>query len=227
MRTTRLGILGGTFDPIHFGHLDAADAARAALALDDIVLIPAHDQPLRTIDPYASAYHRFALAAVAVQNRPDCRVSDLELLRHGPSYTGDTLRQLQDAGWQASQLFFILGSDAFAGIAEWHGYPDILDLAHFVVIARHGTSIEDVTKRNPELRDRIAVTSRDHRPSDDRTCIFLVQAETRNVSSTIIRTRLASGQSIDEMGPAAVAAYIGKHHLYRAVDSLHGENERI
>ena len=227
MKRTRLGILGGTFDPIHVGHLDAADAASAAMALEKIVLMPAHDQPLRLLDPRASVYQRFALAVLAVEDRPECHVSDMELVRQGRSYTEDTLRTLHDLGWRASQLFFILGSDAFAGIAAWHGYPGFLDLAHFVVIARPGITIDEATARAPELRPRMCPVPRGAVTGDGPTRIFLVHAQTRDVSSTTIRERLASGQPIDDLVPAAVARHIYKHHLYGAVDDLHGEDERI
>ena len=227
MTSVRLGILGGTFDPIHVGHLDAADAASTALGLDQIALVPAHDQPLRPTEPRASVYHRFALAVLAVEDRPECHVSDMELLRQGPSYTEDTLRTFHRSGWMASQLFFILGSDAFAGIAAWHGYPRFLDLAHFVVIARPGVSIEDATRRTPELRPRMSPVPRQPVASDGPARIFLVHAHTRDVSSTMIRERLASGKPIDELVPPAVARHIQKHHLYGAVGSLHGEDERI
>jgi len=158
--TGRLGILGGTFDPIHYGHLDCADAARTALSLDDILLIPAYVQPLRTTEPRADAYNRFAMASLAVADRDSWRVSDMELVREGRSYTADTLRALHADGWTALQLFFILGSDAFAGIAAWHGFPSFLDLAHFVVIARSGATIESATARVPELRTRMCDASR-------------------------------------------------------------------
>jgi nicotinate-nucleotide adenylyltransferase len=222
-----LGVLGGTFDPVHFGHLDAADAARSALALDHVLLMPAHDQPLRASEPRASVYERFAMTVLALQNRPECRVSDMELSRPGRSYTEDTLRELHRAGWQPSQLFFILGSDAFAGIADWRGYPALLDLARFVVIARPGTRMEDAAQRAPELRTRMVTPSREQAHCTGSTRIFLVHADTRDVSSTVIRARLARGESIDDMGPAAVARHIHKHHLYRAVNSLHGENQRV
>ena len=171
----RLGLLGGTFDPIHFGHLDAADAARAALSLDEILLIPALDPPHRPIDPRATVYQRFALVSLAVADRPAYRVSDMELLRQGPSYTADTLRSLHAAGWSASQLFFILGTDAFAEIAAWHDYPSFLDLAHFVVIARPGITIDMAAVRMPELRARMCMgggqgnTARPHGAIDERS----------------------------------------------------------
>jgi nicotinate-nucleotide adenylyltransferase len=227
MNVRRLGVLGGTFDPIHVGHLDAAAAARAALALDEIVLIPAHDQPLRTVEPRATVYQRFAMTVLAVDDRPDWRVSDIELVRQGRSYTGDTLRALHDEGWRASQIFFILGTDAFAGIASWHGYPRIFDLAHFVVIARPGTTIDDATARTPELRSRTSLPAREDDNIEGATRIYLVHAHTRDVSSTMIRERLAGGLPIDDLVPPRVARHIQKHHLYGAVDQLHGEDERL
>ena len=226
-RARRLGILGGTFDPIHVGHLDAGDAARAALLLDQILLIPAHDPPHRPIDPRASAYHRFALVSLAVAERSAYRVSDMELVRQGPSYTADTLRSLHAAGWNASQLFFILGSDAFAEIAAWYGFPSFLDLAHFVVIARPGTTIETAAARTPQLRTRMCGAPQVEGIADGPTRIFLVEAQTHDVSSTAIRARLAAGQPIDDLVPAPVARHILTHHLYGAVDDLHGENERL
>jgi nicotinate-nucleotide adenylyltransferase len=222
----RLGILGGTFDPIHVGHLDAGDAARAALGLDEILLIPAHDPPHRPIDPRESVYHRFAMVSLAVVDRPAYRVSDLELVRQGPSYTADTLRSLHAAGWDALQLFFILGTDAFAEIAAWHGYPSFLDLSHFVVIARPGTTIDMAAARTPELRERMCMASSAAPVNGHRTRIYLVEATTRDVSSTEIRRRVSAAQPIEDLVPEAVARHIVTHHLYGAVDDLHGENER-
>jgi nicotinate-nucleotide adenylyltransferase len=226
-RGRRLGILGGTFDPIHAGHLDAGDAARAALSLDQILLVPAHDPPHRPIDPRASVYHRFALLSLAVAERSTYRVSDMELVRQGPSYTADTLRSLHAAGWNASQLFFILGSDAFAEIAAWYEFPSFLDLAHFVVIARPGTTIEMAAARTPQLRTRMCRAPGSEGVADGPTRIFLVEAQTHDVSSTAIRERLATGHPIDDLVPPPVARHILRHHLYGAVDDLHGENERL
>ena len=227
MKSRRLGILGGTFDPIHVGHLDAADAASAALALDELVLMPAYDQPLRATEPRTTVYHRFALTSLAIEDRPDWRVSDMELVREGRSYTEDTLRALQESNWRASQIFFILGTDAFAGIASWHGYPSVLDLAHFVVIARPGVDIDEVARRLPELRTRTSPLPKDDESLDGPTRIFLVHAHTRDVSSTMIRERLASRLPIDDLVPPRVARHIQKHHLYGAVDNLHGEDQRL
>ena len=221
----RLGLLGGTFDPIHFGHLDAAEAARTALALDAVMLVPAHDPPHKPLDPRASAFHRFALVALAVEEYPGFRVSDMELTQDGPSYTVNTLRALHGGGWQPTQIFFILGADAFAEIATWHEYPAVLDAAQFAVVARPGTSLETATARTPELRPRLRRAG-DGVPDPPSTAVFLVEARTRDISSTTIRARLAARQPITDLVPAAVARHILAHQLYGAEDHLHGEDQR-
>jgi nicotinate-nucleotide adenylyltransferase len=213
----RLGLLGGTLDPIHFGHLDAADAAQRALALDEIHFIPSHDPPHRPSDPRASAFHRFAMVALAIDGLATYRASDLELRRNGPSYTTDTLRAVQAEGWDASQLFFILGADAFAEIATWREFPAVLDAANFVVIARPGTSLDAAAARTPSLRARLRRA--DGMYENQGTFVFLVEAQTRDVSSTAIRARLAAGQTIDDLVPRAVARHIVAHKLYAGCQS--------
>ena len=222
----RLGLLGGTFDPIHYGHLDAAQAAQTTLGLDEVLVIPAHDPPHRQRDPHSSGFHRFAMVSLAVDGQPGMRASDRELRRSGTSYTIDTLQAMHADGWLASQLFFILGGDAFAEIASWRSYPDVLDASHFVVISRPGTAVDAALARVPALQARVQVPGT---PASDvrKTGIFLINADTRDVSSTQIRTRLAAHERIDDLVPAAVARHILAHHLYGAVDDLHGEDQRI
>jgi len=222
----RLGLLGGTFDPVHFGHLDAAQAAHAALQLDEVRLVPAHDPPHRQEDPRSSAFHRFALIALAVNPYSWMRASDRELQRTGTSYTIDTLRALHAEGWLPSQLFFILGTDAFAEIASWRSYPEVMDAANFVVIARPGTATSAAFTRVNGIADRLRPPGTN--PLDPRkTWVFPVEARTRDVSSTLIRTRLTARDRIDDLVPATVARHILAHHLYGAVDDLHGEDEGI
>ena len=208
-----LGVLGGTFDPVHFGHLDAAAAARTALALDELLFIPSHDPPHRPVDPHATAFQRFALVALAIDGLPGYRVSDEELRRQGNSYTSDTLRALHAAGWTPSQIFFILGADAFADIASWHEFPAVLDAANFAVIARPGTSIDAALARTPALRSRVRGTAAGAQAGGN-TGIFPVDAATRDVSSTMVRARLTAGQSIADLVPPPVARHIAAHHLY-------------
>ena len=225
-RDRRLGVLGGTFDPIHVGHLDAAEAAHRALDLTEVLFVPSHDPPHRPADPHAAAAHRFAMVALAINGCPAYRVSDVELQRGGHSYTADTLRSLHAAGWEASQIFFILGADAFAEIATWYEFPAVLDAAHFAVVARPGTTIEQAAARTPGLGARIrpGAASLDRGPE---TGIVLVEALTRDVSSTTIRTHLAAGQPIDHLVPSSVARHIAAHHLYRTGRELHGEHKDI
>ena len=222
--TRRLGVFGGTFDPVHHGHLDAARAARSALALEEILFVPSKDPPHRSLVPHATAFQRFALTALAVNGLDGYQVSEMELVRNGRSYTSDTLRQLHASGWTPRQLFFIVGADAFAEIATWREYPAVIDLAHFVVIARPGTAIETAVSRNPELRPRVGPPSMES-TKDATTGIFVIEATTRDVSSTMIRDRLATGQGIDDLVPSAVARHIVAHHLYEMENELHGEDE--
>ena len=224
--TGRLGVLGGTFDPVHFGHLDAAVAARSALALHDVLFVPSHAPPHRPADPHTTAFHRVALVALAISGVPACSVSDVELLRDGRSYTSDTLRALHSAGWAPSQMFFILGADAFAESAAWHEFPGVLDAAHFAVIARPGTTIESALARTPDLQSRARPASAVPE-TGDRTGIFIVEAVTRDISSTMVRRRLAARQSISDLVPSAVARHIAVHHLYETEDDLHGHDEDI
>lgn len=225
MSGRRLGVLGGTFDPIHYGHLDAGEAAQRALALDEVRLIPVHDPPHRPVDPRASAYHRFALVALAVQDRPSWRVSDAELRRQGESYTFDTLRALQAEGWRPSQIVFILGADAFADIATWYRFPDVLDEAHFAVVARPGSNLTAVLGASPAIAARVRQPGEFANPGG-ATAIFPVHAVTRDVSSSQLRARLAARLPIDDFVPPAVARHIVAHELYGAVDDLHGEEQR-
>lgn len=232
----RIGVLGGTLDPIHMGHVEAALVAREALALDRVLVIPAHVPPHRTT-PASSPFHRFAMAALAVNGVDGLVVSDIELLEPGPSYSADTLLRLHVRGYRASQIFFITGADAFAEIATWHRYPAVLDLAHFVVVSRPGMPLTMLRQRLPELKPRMRLpigAARGHRealPSAAETSIFLVDAPTPDVSSTDIRRRVASGESIAGLVPPAVQAHIHQHALYSQsqphpapVDQLHGQD---
>jgi nicotinate-nucleotide adenylyltransferase len=220
MKARRLGILGGTFDPIHLGHLDAAAAAREAVELDEILFIPAHDPPHRPIDPRASAFHRFALVSLAIEGVDGYRVSDMELRRDGPSYTVTTLRALHADGWMPSQLYFVLGADAFAEIHTWYAFPDVLDCANFVVISRPGAP---AVGRGPRPVRR-SLGEGGSGPGSTGTGVYHVEARTRDVSSTTIRARLAAGESIDDLVPTAVARHISAHQLYGATKTRRPED---
>jgi nicotinate-nucleotide adenylyltransferase len=150
----------------------------------------------------------------------------VELRRGGNSYTADTLRSLHAEGWEASQIFFILGADAFAEIATWYEFPAVLDAAHFAVIARPGTTLDQAAARTPALSRRMHPSAAPVDQSPE-TRIVLIEAVTRDVSSTSIRAHLSAGQPIDHLVPSAVARHIAAHHLYRTDDELHGEHKDL
>ena len=219
IRPPRVGILGGTFDPIHVGHLAAGLAARSALGLDWVVVVPAHDPPHRTVHPRASAAHRFAMAALAIDGVAGFALSDMELLADGPSFTASTLRRLHGRGLEPAALFFIIGSDAFAEIASWREYPAILDFCHFVVISRPGCALEALGARLPDLAPRMRTTGTQGSSAESPAAaaalsIFLVESPTPDVSSTRIRDRARLGLPIAGLVPPAVERHIRRHGLY-------------
>ena len=235
--SARLGILGGTLDPIHCGHVEAALAARRTLALAEILVLPSRVPPHRTVHPAASPFHRFAMAALAVNGVEGLRASDAELCVTGPSYTADTLDRLRASGGDPAHLFFITGADAFAEIATWHRYPEVLDLAHFVVVARPGHAIDALARRLPDLAARmrsISGTAAYDAEMLRRPSILLVSARTPDVSSTNVRERLRRGESISGLVPPAVERHIAQHGLYldavggpadlTTADQLHGKD---
>lgn len=218
-RGRRIGILGGTFDPVHVGHLEAAAAAERALKLDEMLFMPSMTPPHRQSQPKASAFHRFAMVALAIAERGDFIASDDELRSEGPSYTSDTLGRLHAKGFAPTELFFVLGSDAFRDIATWHRYPDVLDAAHFIVVARPGSRLTEVERRVPALVSRMIdaaafMTRRDGVPQ-----IIVVPATTPDISSTEIRRRVAAGESLTGLTPPAVINHIRRHGLYRQLVS--------
>lgn len=209
-----LGVLGGTFDPIHDGHMAAAAAAQQSVGLDSIVLVPSRIPPHRQDPVGASAEQRYEMAGLAAAERQGWTASRIEIDREGPSYTFDTLAELKrnmsirlkpDTPLSSTQIFFILGADAFAEIATWYRYPDVLDLANFVVVSRPGITLDS-------LRDRVPTAF--SRPPSSQTRVILVEARTPDTSSTDIRRRVRAGQPISSLVPDTVAQYIRAHRLY-------------
>ena len=218
----RIGILGGTFDPIHVGHLDAALAAKQALALNEVLIVPSPLTPHKSPKEQVPWHHRFTMSEIATADIPDMRVSDVELKMpsSSPSYTSLTLQQLSESGYSSQELFFIIGSDAFSEIEQWHNYPNLIEQSHFVVISRSGLSNVEVRKKIPSLSGRMRTISatKDQIADLDRTTkslsIWLIETKTRNVSSSDVRELLYKNQSTDGLLPTAVRSYISKHHLY-------------
>jgi nicotinate-nucleotide adenylyltransferase len=218
----RLGLFGGTFDPVHVGHLDAADAARRALSLDRVLFIPSHLPPHREADPRATAFHRFAMVALATNDNAGYLASDAEVRRAGTSYTHDTLIGLHAEGWAPSQLFFIIGTDAFAEIGLWREFGRLVEGTNFAVVGRPGITLDNALARTPALGSRVRPLAAAHEPSD-QTAVYLIDAATRDVSSTRVRAELAAGGPMAQLVPEAVERHIIRHGLYGAVDRLHGD----
>jgi nicotinate-nucleotide adenylyltransferase len=211
----RIGIFGGTFDPIHCGHIDLGRAAETALNLTRLFVIPANVPPHRP-QPLASSYHRFAMVSLAVAGRPGWRASDLELRRDAPSYTAATLKRFHERGYTPSELFFVIGADAFAEIEAWKEYPDILDRTHFAVVSRTGYPALELRARLPLLAPRMARPPVGHLTKLD-TLIFLIDAPTADVSSTAVRERRARGQPITGLVDLGVQQHIEQQGLYTSM----------
>ncbi len=211
MRVRRVGLFGGTFDPIHRGHLDVLEAAEAALDLTAVVVIPSNIPPHRS-QPAASSYHRFAMVALAVAGRRGWQASDLELRAGATSFTTATLQHFHDEGYAAEELFFITGADAFLDIATWRDYPAILGRAHFAVVSRPGCPVEELPARLPDLAGRMTTPGAGARAA--ARSIVLIEAVTAGVSGTAIRGRCRAGESLAGLVPAAVLQHIEQHGLY-------------
>ena len=216
----RIGILGGTFDPIHTGHVALASAAQEHLGLTRMIVIPSHIPPHRR-PPLASSFHRFAMVALAVVGRSSWQSSDVELRSNRPSYTTDTIRSFHDQGYQAGELFFIIGADAFTEIATWRDYPNILDRAHFAVVSRPGYPVDDAAAQLPLLAARMRRAPFDEgfdraldQSSSSTPLIILIDAPTPDVSATDIRQRCAEGAPIASLVDPRVQQHIEQHGLY-------------
>lgn len=207
----RTGVLGGTFDPIHCGHLDLAERAREALNLTRILFIPSRVPPHRRVSPRSSPFHRFAMVALAANDHEAFVASDVELQNDRPSYTIETLDRLLLEGYPASQLFFLTGADAFAEIATWKDYPAFLDRCHFAVVSRPGHSALDLPEKLPTLSIRMI---RMPGPIGPGPSILLIDAHTADISSSEIRRRLAAEESVQGLVPPPVARHIRTNGLY-------------
>ncbi len=214
-QSRRIGILGGTFDPIHCGHVDMGVAAMRALDLARVYVITSNVPPHRS-QPSASSFHRFAMVSLVVLGQPEWRASDLELRSASPSYTSLTLKQFRERGYAPCELFFIIGADAFAEIASWRDYPAILDAAHFAVVSRPGMPVDSLRDHLPRLEKRMVEPPIDDVAQVDPS-IILIDAPTADVSATAIRQRCAAGLSIAGMVPPSVQQHIEQHGLYTSM----------
>jgi nicotinate-nucleotide adenylyltransferase len=209
----RIGVLGGTFDPLHYGHLRAAEVARDRASLDKVVFVPAATPPHKTEEGIADASHRTRMVEAALRGETDFEVSRIEVERVGPSYTIDTLAALSALGRESS-WFFITGSDAFAEIRTWHRWEELLRDYSFIVHERPGCSIERVVEVIPEnFRDRVEELAVD-RSATDGPRILLLRDTMLDISSTEIRRMVRDGRTIRFLVPQAVEEYLRDHRLY-------------
>ncbi len=210
----RIGLLGGTFDPVHIGHLRSALEVAEAYKLDELRLIPSAQPPHRET-PMVSAEQRLAMVQLAVAKVPVLTVDDRELKRNKPSWTIDTLLSLRAELATDDQLLLLLGWDAFCGLPSWHQWQSLLTHCHIVVLQR-----PDADTEAPQvLKDLVAAKSVANVNALQGASgqIAFVWQTPLAISATQIRQRLAAGQSAQFLVPDAVLDYIDTHRLYRAV----------
>lgn len=196
----RLGIFGGSFDPVHNGHLALARACQRQTALDEVWFMPTAVQPLKQHGPCASDIERVEMLRLAIHSEPSWRVSTLEIDRGGRSYTVDTLRQLNEELPDAV-LFFLMGADAVRDVPGWREPESIFSLAAPLVVRRTGAP-------EPDLAALRTLCAGNKQPR-------LIEMPAVDASSTEIRRRAATGESLADLVPPEVAAYIAAHQLYR------------
>lgn len=198
-----IGILGGTFDPIHIGHLIVAQSALEAHELSRVIFVPCYLSPHKDPAGTAPAEHRFAMTCAAIEGDPRLEASDLELRRGGVSYTVETLQAIKREH-PSAEMNFIIGSDTLLDLHSWHRIDRILELCTFLTFARPGFPIEKIREKDVKLPP----------PWPERLLSNAFVSRIVDISSSEIRHRLAEGMSIRYLVPDPVAMYIAEHNLY-------------
>ncbi len=209
-----IGLLGGTFDPIHYGHLRTADEVYRRLALASLHVVPAAVPPHRR-PALAAAEHRLRMVELAVPEFPGLIADDREIRRGGVSYSVPTLESLR-AEVGAEPVCFVLGADAFAGLPTWHRWRQLFELAHLIVVQRPGNPLPATDTLPPWATARLCsdISAIAARPAG---CLMFLAVTPRDISATRLRAQIARGEtpSFDEL-PSAVWEYIRRHNLYRS-----------
>jgi len=208
----KVGILGGTFDPIHNGHLELAEAAGELFGLDEIVLIPAAVPPHKQHRQITSFSHRVAMLNMAVQKSNTLHISSIEKLLPTPSYTVDTLQYLQLHSVDNIDFYFITGADAFLDIESWKQYKDVLSISHFIVFTRKGNKEEKLYSFLDKLGYQKNGDSWLNKKS--KRVVHTSSHSLPSISSSIIRERIGRGESVAAMLTDKVNQYIISHELY-------------
>lgn len=218
MAEPRLGVLGGTFNPVHLGHLVLAESFREQLALDRVLFVPAALPPHKAPDELADARHRYAMVALAVAGHPAFAVSGVELDRPGPSYSVDTVEALAGE-WPGARLYFLMGSDTFLDLPTWRTPERLLAWATVAVGRRLGSAFDPEA---PAARGVLRVLGRSEwrrvPPAAPESLgpgeVALVDVHSVAVSAREIRERLRRGESVRYLVPLAVADYVAQQRLY-------------
>jgi nicotinate-nucleotide adenylyltransferase len=219
--TRRVGIYGGTFDPVHNGHLSVAAALSEAFAFDQLLFVPAFVPPHKRTREIASPFHRYAMAVLATLGNAKMQVSTVELEAPARPYTIETLGRLQERE-QGAQLFFIMGADSFAEVMSWRAYERLLGEYRVVVAARpgYGDEVGEAAAHLPErLRARVVDLRGGRRPGAgdfETPRIFLTDYVAADVSATEVRRMARAGRPLGGVVPGAVAAYIARYGLYKS-----------
>ena len=216
MAITPIGILGGTFDPIHFGHLRLAEEMLELAELKLIRFMPAGTPPNRDM-PKASAKHRSAMVRLAIAEQPAFVMDEREVDRTTPCYTVDTLRELRMELGTVQPLCLLMGGDAFLQLHTWHEWEQLFELAHIVVGSRPGFTLEErIQSANGKLRNQYKQRLCSVKALSQQACggIAELAIPKLEISATLIRSRVAEGRSIRYLLPKVVAEYIQQHHLY-------------
>jgi len=197
----RIGILGGTFDPIHYGHLVIAEEARVKVGLAKVIFVPAGHPPHKLRRPYSPAHHRLKMVEMAVASNPYFEVSLVDIKRPGPSYSVDTVRILQEELGPQAELFFIMGVDSLAGILTWHKPEVFIRQCKIVAVNRpgYGVDINALETVLPGIKERV----------------LFIKAPEIGISSTELQQRVREGLPIKYQVPPEVERYIYEHNLYR------------
>jgi nicotinate-nucleotide adenylyltransferase len=217
MANAPIGVLGGTFDPIHYGHLRLAEELGEQLRLEEVRIIPSGTPPHRSA-PAVAADHRLAMTRLAAGGNARFRVDEREVRRSGPGYTVDTLKELRAEAGDARPLALLLGADAFLEFATWHRWREIFGLAHVAVAHRPGFPVEQWAARMPQPLGREYAARRLQQPLAIHLSpaggIVVVPFTALDISATAIRDMLRAGASPRYLLPGAVLDYIRSHHLY-------------
>jgi len=216
----RVGVFGGTFNPIHYGHLRAAEEVREKVKLDKILFIPSGRPPLKTRD-IAEVRHRYEMTRRALVKNSRFELSDIECRQRGKSYTVKTLKQLKRSHPEID-LFFILGIDAFLDIPQWWHYEELLALTHFIIISRPGLEFIDL-QTSPIFKMKKSILRKlDNEEIETytvklhgHTMVMLLKVTPIGISSHEIRNRIRQERSIKYLLPASVESYIITNKLYR------------